>query len=474
MAIFHHSTQIIGRSSGRSAVGAAAYRLGAEMVDERTGQRFDYTHKKGVEPGVILAPDNAPEWCQDPAQLWNRVEQGEKRKDAQLCREINIALPSELNHKEKRALMLDYCRDEFTAKGMIAMVAFHDLDSHNPHAHIMLTMREIGPDGFGNKMREWNNHDLATEYRQHWAERANRALELAGHDARIDHRSLEDQGIDRTPTQHQGPVVGEMVKRGMAVERTRIQPVPPSMDHAKALADRQREEQERVWRGEKQEQAARAQADLDAKWAGLAKANETVERRRSAKEQAEHEHKQKQTRHGKTVDSRERRAERVEQWITKHPWRYRLHESGWWPSRELTGMAAKWLRQDQRANRQEERLGKSAQEVRRAGQWLDQAQQDARGWEEARQQAETRRNNATARVREIEAGRWTMEQDQEQARKEQERRQGMTMPKRSVGGDVELPLTRYERGAGMPKRRDWTTEPPRLTPGRGRGRSMSR
>ena len=117
MAIFHHSTQVIGRSAGRSAVQAAAYRLGVSMVDGRTGQTYDYTRKGGVDGFAILAPENAPEWVNDPALLWNNVERAEKRKDAQLCREMNIALPVELNHDQQRALMIDYCRDEFTAKG---------------------------------------------------------------------------------------------------------------------------------------------------------------------------------------------------------------------------------------------------------------------------------------------------------------------------------------------------------------------
>ncbi|HEF1863715.1 TPA: MobA/MobL family protein, partial [Stenotrophomonas maltophilia] len=149
MAIFHHSTQVIGRSSGRSSVGAAAYRLGVELVDQRTGQAFDYTRKAGVDSWHTIAPDNAPAWVNDAGELWNAVEAAEKRKDAQLCREVNVALPRELTPDQMKALALDYAREQWAARGMVAVVAFHDLDSANPHFHAMLTMREIGPDGFG-------------------------------------------------------------------------------------------------------------------------------------------------------------------------------------------------------------------------------------------------------------------------------------------------------------------------------------
>jgi hypothetical protein len=289
-------------------------------------------------------------------------------------------------------------------------------------------------------VREWNDHALATEYRQHWAEQTNRALKWAGHDARIDHRSLEDQGIDRTPTQHQGPVVGEMVKRGVEVGRQRIQPVPPSMDHGKALADRQREEQERVWRGEKQEQVRRAQADRDTKWAGLAKANAAVAVRRSACEAAEHEHEQKQERHGKTIKSRERRAERVEHWIGKHPWRYRLHDSGWWPSKELNGLAAKWLRQDKRAERQIEGVEQARQAARLERQAFERAEQEARKWEQARQAAEKQRDATAERLRAIDDGRWTLTQEQEQVRRVEAIRKALDAPQPG-----ELPRPRQEQ-----------------------------
>lgn len=196
MAIFHLSAQTIGRSSGRSSVAACAYRHGARMIDERTGLVHDYTRKAGVAETMMLLPEGAPEWASDPAQLWNRVEVGEKRKDAQTAREINIALPVELNPEQRRALVLDYCREQFTDAGMVADVAFHDADTGNPHVHIMLTMRRFDGDGFGPKAREWNEKQTLEQWRGQWAEHTNRALELAGHEARIDHRTLEAQAVD--------------------------------------------------------------------------------------------------------------------------------------------------------------------------------------------------------------------------------------------------------------------------------------
>lgn len=259
MAIFHHSTQVIGRSSGRSSVAAAAYRLGVAMVDERTGQKHDFTRKAGVDSWHTLAPSNAPEWVNDPARLWNEVEAAEKRKDAQLCREVNIALPKELTPDQGKALALEYAREQWTQRGMVSQVAFHDLDGNNPHCHVMLTMREIGPDGFGKKVREWNDHALATTYREAWAQKANEALERYGHAARIDHRTLEAQGIDRAPTQHQGPKAAAMEQRGLTPDRQRVMPVPQAMDHAQAVAELKREREKLASAQEMEQAKAKAQ-----------------------------------------------------------------------------------------------------------------------------------------------------------------------------------------------------------------------
>lgn len=213
MAIYHFSTQIIGRSSGKSAVASAAYRAGEKMYDEHTGLAFDYTRKQKIDYTEIIAPDNAPAWVQDREKLWNEVEFTEKRKDAQLAREFNIALPVELNKEQQIELVRNFSKDNFVDDGMIADIAIHNQDGENPHAHIMLTTREIGPDGFGKKNREWNERDLHNQWREEWANYANRELERIGSQERIDHRSLEEQGIDREPQIHVGPVANAMEKR---------------------------------------------------------------------------------------------------------------------------------------------------------------------------------------------------------------------------------------------------------------------
>lgn len=223
MAIYHFSAQVIGRSSGRSSTAAAAYRSGEKVIDERTGEIHDYTRKMGVAHTEIVVPDNAPEWAQNRSELWNQVEAIEKRKDAQVCREINVALPHELSRGQQVELMRGYCKEHFADKGMVADFAIHEphgvgADDRNMHAHIMVTTREIGPEGFGKKNRDWNSTDTLEAWREGWGDHANRALELAGHDVRVDHRSLEAQGIDRTATLHQGPAVTQLERQGIKTE----------------------------------------------------------------------------------------------------------------------------------------------------------------------------------------------------------------------------------------------------------------
>lgn len=126
-----------------------------------------------------------------------------------------IALPAEQSHDQKQALTREYVQAEFGSKVMIADVGYHDFDSHNPHAHIMLTMRLMNEESFGKKTRQWNRRDAVIAYRADWADYANRALEQAGHDVRIDHRSLKDQCIEREPQSHLGAQVMEMEARGI-------------------------------------------------------------------------------------------------------------------------------------------------------------------------------------------------------------------------------------------------------------------
>jgi Ti-type conjugative transfer relaxase TraA len=204
MAIYHLSAQIISRKEGRSAVAAAAYRAGENLYDERVGKVFDYTRKQGIKYSEILAPPEAPSWVHDRQSLWNAVERSEKRKDAQLAREIEIGLPRELSKDQQVNLLREFVKTTFVSQGMVADVALHLDNEKNPHAHVMLTTRGISPDGFRQKRRDWNARTELLEWREGWANLANQHLAQAGLDIRIDHRTLEAQGIDLVPGQKIG------------------------------------------------------------------------------------------------------------------------------------------------------------------------------------------------------------------------------------------------------------------------------
>ena len=219
MAIYHCSVKIVGRSGGLSVVAAAAYRSGGRIVDERTGLLHDYSRKSGVDGTAVFLPAGAPDWMGDRAHLWNAVEAVERRKDSQLCREVEISLPVELSPGQQRDLAHDYAQSQFVSQGMVADVCLHHLAGDNPHAHVLLTMRSIEGETFGKKVRGWNDKDLVPQWREAWAETANRHLEAAGHEERIDHRSLVDQGIERIPQGKLGGKVIAMEKRGIPTER---------------------------------------------------------------------------------------------------------------------------------------------------------------------------------------------------------------------------------------------------------------
>lgn len=219
MAIYHLSMKIISRSSGYSAVASAAYRSGSLMLDERTGLTHDYTRKSGVAEAVILTPATAPAWCTNRAELWNAVEKAERRKNSQLAREIELAIPHELPQDAARETVLAFVRENFVSQGMIADVAFHHMDKTNPHAHIMLTTRAIGPAGFSGKVRDWNDRTHAETWRASWADHANRALANADYQEEIDHRSYERQGLEKTPGIHLGKSACAMETRGIETER---------------------------------------------------------------------------------------------------------------------------------------------------------------------------------------------------------------------------------------------------------------
>jgi hypothetical protein len=220
MAIYHLSASIIARSSGRSAVAAAAYRSGSRLEDRQLEKTHDYTPRRGIERSFIVAPENAPAWVRDREELWNRAELAEKRKDARTAREINIALPHELTEEQRAALVRRFAQDAFVKHGMVADVAIHRPDKHgderNHHAHILLTTRELDGENFAaKKQREWDREETLERWRELWAEYQNDALEEAGSSERVDHRSYEDRGVGRVPTHHLGYQASAMERRGI-------------------------------------------------------------------------------------------------------------------------------------------------------------------------------------------------------------------------------------------------------------------
>ena len=203
MAIFHFAAQVISRSDGGNAVAAAAYRAGMRFSCARTGLVFNSTRKREVAYRAILAPQGAAAWVFDRPQLWNQVEATETRANSQLAREVEVALPIELTHAQHIALLHGYVNEHFVSLGMVADIALH-AKTGNPHAHIMLTLRDVEAEGFGGKRRDWNSPALVSRWREAWATACNVALESAGRVARIDHRSNLDRGIDLPATVHQG------------------------------------------------------------------------------------------------------------------------------------------------------------------------------------------------------------------------------------------------------------------------------
>jgi ATP-dependent exoDNAse (exonuclease V) alpha subunit len=224
VAIYRLSADIVRRSAGRTVTAAAAYRAGELVADQRTGLVFDYRRRAGVTHAEILAPVDAPAWMRDRARLWNAVEAGERRKDAQLARDVELALPHELTPGQRLELVRSFVASAFVGEGMVADIAIHapcrrGADRRNHHAHILLTMRAIEGDGFGAKARAWNDTAKLEAWRASWTEHVNRALAEAGKNAHVDHRSLAAQGIDREPQITLGRAVIEMEARGIDTDR---------------------------------------------------------------------------------------------------------------------------------------------------------------------------------------------------------------------------------------------------------------
>ena len=244
MATYHCSVKVMKRSSGRSATAAAAYRSGSSIECEREGRTHEYTKKQDVDAAFIMSPDNAPDWASDRSAVWNRAELSEKRKDAQVAREVEVALPREIPKEAQEALVRDFVKDNFIERGMIADVAIHRPPASDgqeqPHAHIMLTMRPLdGQEFAAKKDRSWNDKQLVEDWREAWAQKVNQALEKANIKERVDHRSYGRQGKEEAATKHLGPAAHAMEKRGIKTARGDYNRMIRKINMAVRLAQKQ-------------------------------------------------------------------------------------------------------------------------------------------------------------------------------------------------------------------------------------------
>ncbi len=241
MAIYHFSAKVIGRGAGSSAVASAAYRSASRLHDERLDRHHDFSNKTGVVHSEVMLPAGAPEQLRDRQVLWNEVEATEKRRDAQLAREVEFAIPRELTKEQGVALAREFVAKEFVSRGMVADLNVHwDIGSDGqakPHAHVMLTMREVGPDGFGAKQRDWNATALLQNWREQWATHVNDRLQALGIEARIDHRSYEAQGIGLEPQHKIGAAGARRLERGEDTERADEHRAIANSNGAKILAN---------------------------------------------------------------------------------------------------------------------------------------------------------------------------------------------------------------------------------------------
>ena len=230
MALFSMRMQVIKRSAGRSLMGAVAYRSGERIYDQRQDMIHDYSRRGDVERAELMFPADAPEWTKGITReaFFNRVDIFEKRKDAQTARELRLMIPRELPPAERVAVVRDYVARCFVSRGMVADIAWHNKvasdGQEQPHAHVLLTMRPLTVDGFGQKVRHdwvespdgrrhpdghpvmvesnaesWNSNTYYERCREDWEKTANDALARIGSTERIDRRSLIERGLARLP-----------------------------------------------------------------------------------------------------------------------------------------------------------------------------------------------------------------------------------------------------------------------------------
>lgn len=225
MAIYHLNVKNISRGDGRSVVAAAAYRAGEVLPNDAEEKLSDFGGRRDVIASGIRVPPGAPEWMADRKILWNAVELAERRHDARLAKEVEFAIPRELQRTAWLAVA-HAMADAYTSQGFVADFAIHDDGTqHNPHVHILLTTRVITSKGFGPKIRSADGRQFIAEARVTWERIANAALKAAGVSAAIDSRSYAKRRLDRAPGQHRGPDREERrARRQRQRERERMTP----------------------------------------------------------------------------------------------------------------------------------------------------------------------------------------------------------------------------------------------------------
>lgn len=223
MALARLEMKVIGRSRGKSATGAAAYRSASRLTDARSGMVHDYRRRAGVLHREIALPDGSFPALADRETLWNRVEAAETRKDARVARELVLALPHELEHDERVALVQGFVAENITARGLVADIAVHAPDRkgdhRNHHAHVLFPERAATPEGLARtKDRSLTEVAWLEGLRDSFEEHANRALERAGIEARVSLKSLEERGLDREPEPKMGPLATDLERKGRSTK----------------------------------------------------------------------------------------------------------------------------------------------------------------------------------------------------------------------------------------------------------------
>lgn len=238
MAIYHLHCDIIGRSGGRSATAAAAYRATCKIEDRTTGETFDFSKKEKALFTCIYHNGDIPKWATNRTELWNSCEEKENRKNSQFCRSFDIALMKELSVEDNIELLKKWLARNYVSRGLVADVAIHaphknrdGTTNENLHAHILIPTRKMNSDGWTEKDREGNDRDFLKQVRTSWAEIVNAEFKKRGMAERIDERTLEEQGIDREPQQHQGVTATAMERKGKTVRRKKYKDEPKQTPH---------------------------------------------------------------------------------------------------------------------------------------------------------------------------------------------------------------------------------------------------